>query len=237
MKQFVILMGLILGLSINPALASTSTNQYASKQELTAFNKLQQHIFEAERKTGTDAELLTALLSIESTMGTDTHNPHSKVRGVMQYTQRQWRNDVKRFHKQLGLSANVSATNPRAAILVTAAALADNKAYLERKTNRTITSGDLYMAHFVGLYGAEKILKGKSSASVGRYVTLHKGNGKRYHVKGKVATVAQFRAKMNNLVKGEKSKYSTALNQVRLDNVMAQLARNSYHDQVVAINY
>ena len=237
MKHFVLLMGLIIGLSINPALASTSTGQYASKQELRAFDKLQQHIFEAERKTGTDAELLTALLSIESTMGIDTRNKHSKVRGVMQYTDRQWRYDVKRFHKQLGLSANASVNNPRAAILVTAAALADNKAYLERRTNRTITSGDLYMAHFVGLYGAEKILKGKSSASVSRYVTLHKGNGKRYHVKGKVATVAQFRAKLNNLVKDEKGKYTTALNQVRLDNVMEQLANNRYHNQVVAVNY
>lgn len=226
-KQFIIILGVLLSLSAMPSMASVSTGTTAHPIEIKGFNNLKSYIFEAERKTGVSAELLTALLSIESTMGTDTKNPHSKVKGVMQHTNRTWRADLKKYHKQLGLSANASVNDPRASILVAAAALADNKVYLERRTGRTISNGDLYMSHFVGLGGAERILKGKSAKPISQYVALSKGNGKRYHVKGKVATVAQFRAKMNGLVKQETRKYTTALNQSRLDNLIVALNKQS----------
>lgn len=222
-KSILITLGVVFSLMGAPALASTST---AHPAEIKGFNKLKDYIFEAERKTGTSAELLTALLSVESTMGHNTVNRHSSARGVMQYTSKTWRADLKKYHKQLGLSANASVTNPRAAILVTAAALADNKVYLQRKTGRTISNGDLYMTHFVGLGGAEKILRGESTTRVSKLVTVHKKNGKRYHVKGKVATVAQFRAKMNTLIKNETRKYAVALDQSRMDNLMTALSNN-----------
>lgn len=226
LKSFIILLGVVFSLTCTPAMATVSTGA-AHPTEIKGFNKLKGYIFEAEQRTGTSAELLTALLSIESTMGNHTVNPSSSARGVMQYTSKTWRADLKKYHKELGLSANASVTNARAAILVAAAALADNKQYLERVTGRTISSGDLYMSHFVGLGGAVKILKGKSSTQVSRLVAVHSKNGKRYHVKGKVATVAQFRAKMNGLIKNETRKYTVALNQSRLDNLMVALSTDS----------
>ena len=207
----------IIGVIPNIASASSSTS------DAKAFSKLQQHIFEAERKTGVKAELITAIASIESRMGRNTNN---KL-GVMQYTSRTWRSDLRKHRKQLGLSANASARNPRANILVGAAALADNKTYLERKTRKKITPGDVYMSHFLGLYGAESVIKGKPNAPISRYVKLHKGNYRLYRINGKIATVSQFRAKMNSYVKREQQRYQTTLNRKRMDHFMLALQRNA----------
>ena len=230
-KQFLLILGVVFSLLAGPSLASVSTGTVAHPTEIKGFNNLKPYIFEAERKTGVSAELLTALLSIETTMGTDTRNPYSNVKGVMQHTNKTWRANIKKFHKQLGLSANASVHNARASILVAAAALADNKVYLQKRTGKSISNGDLYISHLVGLGGAERILKGKSTSSISKYIALRNGNGKHYHVKGKIATVAQFRAKMNGLVKQETRKYITALDQSRLDNLMVAL---NDHDKVTA---
>lgn len=197
------------------------------QQQLVALNKLKAHILEAERKTGVDATFIAAVLSIESNMGQNTKNPYSKVKGAMQYTNRTWNADRKKYAKQLGLPANVSVHNVRANILIGSAALADNRRYLEKVSGKKATPGDMYMAHFLGLGGAASVMKGKPNAPISRYVKLSKGNGNMFYVKGRVATVAQFRMKMNAKVANHGERYDVALNQHRADQFFVSIANNS----------
>ena len=215
MKRFITLFLLgLLGLSTNPANAMVSTEHV----EYKAYSKLRHSILEASQKTGTKTNTLIGLIGIESTMGLHTANRTSSARGVAQHTSRQWRADLQKHHKQLGLSANASVHNPRASILVTAAALADNRAYLESHTGLKVTDGDLYASWLVGLDGAARILKGKPNAPISRYVKLSRGNGKMFYRHGRVMTVKEFRAAMQNRMQSEAMKYVTAYEGVHTTN-------------------
>ncbi len=191
--------------------AKRSTNQ-PKVSDRQAFNAVKRHIYEAEKKTGLRSGVITSILSIESNMGRNTYNPKSNVRGAMQYKASTWRSDLNKHHRQLGLSKNASVKDPRASILVASAAILDNKNYLEKKTGKRITDGDLYMSQLVGLYGAEKILKGKSNESIAKYIRITAGNQRLMTNKGKPLTVKQFRAKLNQEVKSHERRYAVSLN-------------------------
>lgn len=226
-KSFILGM-LIMMVGMGAALASYSV-QPLSKADAKAYAKIEKYVIEAESLTGESAELVSAVLLKESRFGQNTVNPYSNVKGAMQYTNRQWRNDVHLHAKRLGLSAKSSVHDKRANILIGAAGLAENRSYLERKTKRAISDGDVYMSWFVGLYGAEKILKGNDNAKISKYVKLTKGNWNMYTVNGKVATVKQFRNKMNQLVNNNKKKVSYLVNQSKMDNFIIKLQVGNTH--------
>lgn len=214
--MFILIMG------ISSAFASVSTSQ----SDYHYFNKQKTYIFEASKLTGISPELVTAIGSIESGLGRNKVNQYSKVKGVMQTTKRTYNSNLKKHHERLGLSPNASIKNDRANILVATAALADNKRYLEKVTNKEITDGDVFISHLVGLGGAAKIIKGKPNAPISRYITLHKGNMRLYTDKGRVLTVAQFRRSMDRLVKKESAKYAVVINQNKLDRLITAVAYN-----------
>ncbi len=203
------------------AVASVST----TPNELAYFNKQKHNIAEASDKTGVSMELLTAVGSKESGLGRAKLNRSSGTRGVMHFKPSTWRAELKRHHRSLGLSAKADVMNDRANILVSAAALAENKHILTQKLGYVPTNGDVYMTHLMGFNGALKVLKGKPNAPISRYVKLYRGNYSLTHTRGgRVMTVREFRQAMNQLIKKESARYQLALNQARLDYVMAQLA-------------
>lgn len=218
------IVGLIALFILGTAYASASTS--TQKTDYHYFNKQKHYIMEASHVSGISPELITAIGSKESGLGRNTKNPYSKVAGVMQMTPRTFKSTLKKHHQKLGLSANASIRNDRTNILVGSVGLADNKRYLESVTGKKITDGDVYISHLVGLGGATAILKGKANAPISRYITLHKGNWNMYTEKGRVLTVAQFRGKMNNLVKRESAKYTVAINQSKLDRLVMTVAYN-----------
>lgn len=221
----------LLGLSLTIIGMTTANASYPSqplsKADAKAYVKIEKYIAEAESRTGESAELLSAIAFKESNFGNNVTNPYSNVKGVFQYTNRQWRSDVNKHAKRLGLSAKISVHNKRANILVGAAGLADNRNYLQSKTNKHVTDGDVYMSWFVGLYGATSIMNGKENAKISKYIKLTKGNWNLYTVNGKVATVKQFRAKMNQMVMNNKKKVSYLVNQTKLDSLMAKIQDES----------
>lgn len=194
---------------------AAEASRSANKQQMSdrqAFNAVKRHIYEAEKKTGLRSGVITSILSIESNMGRNTNNPRSKVKGAMQYRASTWRSDLNKHHQKLGLSKNASVKDPRASILVASAAILDNKEYLEKKTKKRITDGDLYMSQLVGLYGAEKVLKGKPNESIAKYIRISAGNQRLMTNKGKPLTVQQFRNKLNQEVKHHERRYVMSLN-------------------------
>jgi len=232
-KSFIL--GALLGLCSLTAAHASYSGPGISKADAKAYAKIGQYVLEAEQKSGTSADLLTAVLYIESNFGNNVHNKYSSVKGAMQYSDRQWRNDLKKHASKMGVSAKSSVHNKRANILVGAAGLAENRKYLESKVHRPVSDGDVYMSWFVGLYGAEKILKGKPNAKVSKYVRISRGNGSMFSVNGKVATVAQFRAKMNAKIKHNKQQTADLVNHSKYEQLVKQLQSGEYEQVSTAM--
>lgn len=221
LKSFILGM-LIVITSMGMANASYSSKG-VTRADATAYAKIDKYILEAERKTGVQAELLSAIAFKESNFGNNVRSKYSSAKGVMQYTNRQWNHDRKVHAKKLGLSAKSDVHNKRANILIGAAGLAENRSYLETRTKRPINDGDLYMSWFVGLYGAERIIKGNPNAKISKYISITKGNYSLLTVNGKIATVSQFRSKMNGMINGHKKQVSRLVNQTKLDYLIANI--------------
>lgn len=215
----------ILFVTMSNSWAITSTG--LSQKDLVAYNKIEHYILEAEQKTGESADLLSAVAYAESNFGRNKVNSHSSSRGVFQQNNQRWRTDLKKHAHALGLSAKSSVHNKRANVLLGAAGLADNRAYLERKFSQKITDGDVYMSWFVGLYGAERILKGKPNTKISKYVKLSKGNWSLYTQHGKVLTVAQFREKMNSKINRHKKQVTQVVNRSKFNALIAKLQRGN----------
>lgn len=221
--------------SIASASYSTPSKSRAVNPKVGQFLKHKETIIEASQLSGMSVESITAIASHESGIGLNTKNPHSNVKGVMQFTDRTWNSERKQFAKTAGLPANVSVHNPRANILIGSMGMAEDKAYLQKHTKvKQVTDGDVFMSRFVGRYGATKILNGDPNAPISKYVKLAKGNGGMYYVKGRVVTVKEFRQKMDNIMTKEKNIHRKQLNQTKLDMFMVGLANDRPADLVLA---
>ena len=232
-KSFIL--GALLALSSLTAAHASYSGTGISKADAKAYAKIDQYIVEAEKKSGTNADLLAAVLYIESNFGNNVHNKYSSVKGAMQYSDRQWRNDLQKHARKMGVSAKSSVHNKRANILVGAAGLAENRKYLESKVHRPVSDGDVYMSWFVGLYGAEKILKGNPNAKVSKYVRISRGNGSMFTVNGKVATVAQFREKMNAKIRHNKQQCSQLVNNTKYEQLIDTIQSGNYEEVSTAM--
>ena len=231
----IILGSLLVMTGMGTSYASYSTT--ATTADAKAYAKVENYIFEAEEKTGVDANLISAVAMIESQFGKYTNNPYNhNVGGVMQHSRKQWNADVKKHSKKLGLSAKVSVNNKRASILVGAAGLADNRSYLEQHSKKAVTDGDVYISWLVGLYGTEKILNGNPHAKISKYIRVTKGNWALYTVNGKIATVQQFRSKINHMVNTTKGKVDALANNGRMNNLVAKTSEeNNARNQIAML--
>ncbi len=151
----------------------TSVNSKASVQTAIAA---------ASRKTGIDFNYLLGQAQVESGLKADARAGTSSATGLYQFIEQSWLGVVKQHGAEHGLSwaadsikqtstgryvvsdpAARSAilnlrSDPQTASLMAAEHAADNKASLEDSLGRPATGTDLYMAHFLGLGGADKFL-------------------------------------------------------------------------------
>ncbi|WP_276200312.1 transglycosylase SLT domain-containing protein [Chelatococcus sp. XZ-Ab1] len=123
----------------------------------------------AAEKYGISSELLHRIAWIESRFDPNALNPNSKAAGPFQFIPSTWR--------QYG--AGASPHDPIASADAAARLLLDNKRYLERTLGRTVTDGELYLAHQQGAGGAAKLLSNPNARAVDvvgwRAVTLNGG--------------------------------------------------------------
>jgi hypothetical protein len=151
----------------------TSVNTRASVQTAIAA---------ASRKTGIDFNYLLGQAQVESGLRADARAGTSSATGLYQFIEQSWLGVVKQHGAEHGLGwaadsikqtgtgryvvsdpAARSAilglrSDPQTASLMAAEHAADNKAALEDSLGRPATGTDLYMAHFLGLGGADKFL-------------------------------------------------------------------------------
>lgn len=141
----------------------------------------------ASARTGVSFDYLMDKAKQESSFKADAKAGTSSAAGLFQFIESTWMNAVKEHGDKFGLgdlSAKISidsagkahvsdaATkaqilklreNPEVASNLVAAMTQDNASYLENSLGGKVGETDLYMAHFLGLGGANKFLKAKQS--------------------------------------------------------------------------
>ncbi len=151
----------------------TSVNSRASVQTAIAA---------ASRKTGIDFNYLLGQAQVESGMRADARAGTSSAAGLYQFIDQSWLGVVKQHGAEHGLGwaadsirqtgsgrfvVSDAATrqailglrnDPQTAAIMAAEHASDNKAALEDSLGRPATGTDLYMAHFLGLGGADRFL-------------------------------------------------------------------------------
>ena len=151
----------------------TSVNSRASVQTAIAA---------ASRKTGIDFNYLLGQAQVESGMRADARAGTSSATGLYQFIEQSWLGVVKQHGTEHGLGWAADSirqtasgryvvgdpamrraildmrSDPQTAAIMAAEHASDNKAALEGSLGRPATGTDLYMAHFLGLGGADRFL-------------------------------------------------------------------------------
>lgn len=210
-------------LSIQSVFGSVGTNpnDYTKKIMLSRFNEVKNVLSDAAMKNDFDLETLTAIASIESGLVNNIKNPKSDATGMFQHRQKTWKYELSMYHKDLGLSPNASRKDLKATALVATASLKQTQQFLIEKshlTPKTIKTGDLYMSHFLGQYGALKVLKAKPNTPISELVKVTSANYRMFYKKdGSLRTAREFRDYMDYLVSNEKKFYRSAIKQHQVD--------------------
>ena len=146
-------------------------------------------IARAAQATGVDFSYLLAQARLESSLDPTAHAATSSASGLYQFTRGTWSTMLARHGAALGLGGNAGdATGPASgaaqaqlmdlrydpdtAAMMAAELAGDNTAALTTALGRAPTSGELYLAHFLGAAGATKFLgalatdPGQSAAAV-----------------------------------------------------------------------
>ncbi|EEX4841298.1 hypothetical protein RBD99_004438 [Salmonella enterica] len=205
MKVRSFIMAVLILLFSSVSLASNSTPKVVFNQK--GWDKHKSAIINAARETNTNPVSLAAYASIETTMGANMTNKHNRsVAGLFQFTDRTWRDQLKRNGRKYGLSMQTSKFNSRANALMAAELARENREYLEKKLRRRVTMSEVYMAHMLGVYGAERILKAEDHQIAAR-VIAPSGNRSFFYKNKKAVTVGQFKANIHKYVEGHASVY------------------------------
>ena len=132
-------------------------------------------IAQAARATGMDFSYLLGQARLESGLNPSARAVTSSAKGLYQFTDATWVQTLARHGGALGVNAQSLAdpaaraqlmglrNDPQASALMAAAMAGDNQAVLTGALGRAPTSGELYLAHFLGADGAVKFLSGLAS--------------------------------------------------------------------------
>ncbi len=171
-------------MSTNPTAPVRPTASVRVESRVIPYDALE-GIRAASKKTGIGFRFLLAEAQRESAFQSDARHGVTSAAGLFQFTSRTWLELMKRHGPEHGMGDlaarittdsrgryDVADPQERKAILdlrrngkisaIMAAEFAkDNRTHLERKLDRPITDGDLYIAHFLGPGGAAALLKAK----------------------------------------------------------------------------
>ena len=207
---------MVLSLTHAPAQAATY-NDHAKSVMLERFDGVKDHLYEASVTTGINMAELTAIASLESKLRPAVHNAsgHGSAKGILQYTNRTWKVKRAEYGKELGVAPGAHQYDLRANLLIGGKDLQGIKTFLIENTHVTQESlrlGDVYMAHFLGHYGAAKLINSYSHTPMNKIVKIHPGN-KRYYYKpnGQIRTAREFRNYMDDIAKREVVVYERAI--------------------------
>lgn len=237
-KTFIMTLVLMV-LSLTHATVQAATyNDHAKAVMLERFDGVKEHLYEASVTTGINMAELTAIASLESKLRPAVRNEsgHGSAKGILQYTNRTWKVKRAEYAKELGISSKANQYNLRANLLIGGKDLQDIKQFLIDQTHvtrDTLRLGDVYMAHFLGHYGAVKLINSYSHTPMNKIVKIHPGN-KRYYYKpnGQIRTAREFRNYMDEIAKREVVVYEKAIMEYQVSRLFEPLK-----NAIVAFNF
>jgi hypothetical protein len=193
----------------------------------------------ASRAVGVDATYMLALADKESSFHYRAKAPTSSAVGLYQFLEGTWLEVLKQHAAKHGFDAAADAitivggrptvadpqtkrwllglrADPYLSALMAAEMVQDSRARLAKQTGRSLTKGDLYLAHFLGNGGASRMLKlvdetPERSAAVA-FPAAAKANrsifassrGKQRH-----ATVAEVHARIGTMMRTRAARYTS----------------------------
>jgi hypothetical protein len=153
----------------------------------TVPEETRQAIRDAADRVGVDAGFLTAVAALESSFDAQARAPRTTARGLYQFTEDTWLRVVKVFGAKHGLAVFAAAialgedgavvlpqwdvrqtlmqlrSDPATAALMAAELALDNKMRLERLLARPVSPAEIYLAHFLGLASAARMIEAASA--------------------------------------------------------------------------
>lgn len=114
---------------------------------------------EAATYTGIDSGTLGTIAMIESSMNPQAAASSSSAKGLYQFINSTWRDEMGKHGSKYGIPADVSPLDPAANALLGAEYLKSSQKAASRATKREPTVTDIYMGHFLGLGGMRKFFK------------------------------------------------------------------------------
>lgn len=166
------------------------------------WNKHRGVIVKASVRAGIDPSDMAAIAYIESKFDGDTR------RGLFQFEGRTWNALLKEYGPKYGLSRNTRMSNPMANALMAAELWKKNEGILKKSLGRDVSSSEIYTAHFLGVYGAVKMLKANPNR-LARDVTPQQAryNKPHFYKNGRALSVREFKSKMAGMMANPKRTY------------------------------
>ena len=217
----------------------------------------------ASEATGVDFGFLMRTASRESGFNPSAHAQSSSAAGLFQFVEQTWLGALKRHGAKHGyggyaeliqgsgdgkLSVNGSDArkavmalrlDPKAASLMAGELASENSAYLKGRVGREPTSGELYIAHFLGPKGSADLIEASqsrpSASAAALFPDAAAANPSIFYRDGRAASVSDLYA---NLTSGQATGSATSAGpagstQTFLHhNVQARLARMEQERQV-----
>ncbi len=116
----------------------------------------------ASELSGIESDLLRRIAQKESGLNPDAKNPNSSAEGLFQFTKNTWNEMVGKYGKDLGIT-KADIKDPKANAIMGGLYTRKNRDTLTAALDRAPTDGELYMAHFLGASGADKMIRYKDS--------------------------------------------------------------------------
>jgi hypothetical protein len=112
--------------------------------------------------TGMNPSLMGRMALAESGGKVDASNPDSTARGLYQINKPTWMSLVSKYGDLYGVNIK-DIENPDANALMAARLAKDNSEALQAEFKRKPSDGEIYLAHFLGLKDAIKLMKATPS--------------------------------------------------------------------------
>lgn len=122
------------------------------------------HLEEASRHTGVPVEILQSIAKRESGFDPDATARTSSAKGLFQFIDSTWSEAIKAHGGKYGIGAGTSPFDARANALMGAEFIKANAAHLKSRLGRDPQAGELYIAHFLGAGGAEKLMRASDAS-------------------------------------------------------------------------
>lgn len=164
--------------------------QQQMQPPLTGAERIEQTINNSAMELGLNPQFVRRIAEVESGLNPKAKAKTSSASGLFQFTNSTWRQMVKEYGGHLGIQMQ-DKNNPEANAIMGALHIRDNANGLKNALGRDPTSGEVYMAHFLGLGGAKSLLRnyGRGISAAKLFPKAAKANKGLFYAKGKPVTV------------------------------------------------